>query len=243
VTGQLTAAMPGSPALMFEPRAQMLLQCDDSDAELANIDGAALAAGANRMLVGEEVVQFMRATPLGAGLWRLEGLLRGRGATEAEALAGHPEGARVVLLDERLELLDAGRFDAASERLAAIGQAEAEPVFTAVGTPGRSRRPLTPVHARVAALATGDLALAWTRRARGSWHWRDFVDVPLIEEDERYEVGAGPVSSPLAIWNADTPALTLAGADIAALPAGTPLWVRQLGSHGRSPELLFPHLT
>jgi hypothetical protein len=242
ITGRLAASMPASPALLFEPRAQILMQCDDPEAELASIDGAAMAAGANRLLVGEELIQFMRATPLGAGRWQLGGLLRGRGATEAEASAGHTPGAQVVLLDERLLQLDAARFDSAAERLAAIGAADRDPVFASVATPGRSRRPLTPVHPRAAALPGGGLALAWTRRARGAWAWPDAVDVPLVEEFERYEIGAGPVSAPVQSWLVEAPALALSAADLAALGAGTVLWVRQLGSHGRSPALFLYRL-
>lgn len=242
VTGRLDTPMPGSPALLFEPAAHLLLQCDDPEAELASVDGAALAAGANRLLIGHEVVQFMHAKPLGAGRWHLKGLLRGRGATEAEALAGRPAGTRAILLDERLVLLDAGRLDPATERLAAIGSGDAEPVFAVVGTPGRSRRPLAPVHPRVAVSSSGDVTLAWTRRTRGAWNWRDFVEVPLVEEFERYEVGAGPVAAPVMSWLSDEPSVTLSAADLASLSASTPLWVRQIGSHGLSPALLLHRL-
>jgi hypothetical protein len=241
-TARLDAALPGSPALLFEPTAQIDLACDDPDTELTGVDGAALAAGANRLLVGNEIVQFSAATPLGVGRWRLRGLLRGRGGTEAEARAGHGVGVRAVLLDERLLLLDAASFDPATERLAAIGLADAEPVFAAVAAPGRSRRPLAPVHPGVSQLPSGGLAFRWTRRARGAWAWRDGIDVPLVEEGERYELGAGPVAAPVRIWTSEVPALVLSAEDLAPLAAGTAMWVRQLGTHARSPELLLHHL-
>lgn len=238
VTARLDAPLARSPALMFEPSARIELICDDPEAEFAAVDGAALAAGANRLLVGEEIVQFLRAVPLGEGRWRLEGLLRGRGATEAEARAGHAAGTRAVLLDQRPVLLDGGSFDPATERLAAIGLADAEPVFAAVSAPGRSRRPLAPVHPRARAMPSGGLALSWTRRARGAWAWADGVEVPLVEESERYEIGAGPSAAPLAAWMSETPALVLSAEELAQLAPGTPLWVRQVGTHARSPELL-----
>lgn len=238
VTGHLQAPLGGSPALMFEPGAAIELKCDDPDAELATVDGAALAAGANRLLVGEEIVQFMRAVALGEGRWLLSGLLRGRGATEAEAAVGHAPATRAVLLDERLQLLDGARFDPGTERIAAIGTADPEPIFAAIGAPGRSRRPLPPVHPSVLAIAAGGLTLGWTRRARGAWAWHDFVDAPLVEEAELYEVGAGPVDAPLATWTTQTPRLELEEESLSPLAAGTPLWVRQIGSHGRSAALL-----
>ena len=237
VMGRLEQPLGGSPALLFEPDAAVEVLCDDPDADFAASSGAAFAGGANRLLVGEEILQFMEAEPLGAGRWRLTGLLRGRGATEAEALAGHAAGTRVCLLDDRLHLLDGSAFDAGSERLAAIGTAGPEPVYAAVRAPGRSRRPLAPVHPAAIPVAEGGLLLEWTRRARGAWVWRDGVDVPLVEEAERYEVGAGPAEAPIALWRVAEPTLALAAGDLAPLPPGTPLWVRQIGSHAASPPL------
>lgn len=238
ITATLTAPLGGSPALMFEPGAAIDLLCDDSTAQFATVDGSALAGGANRLLVGDEIVQFLRAEPLGGGRWRLSGLLRGRGATEGEARADHASGARAVLLDERLLLFDAALLDPATERLAAIGAGDAEPVFATVAAPGRSRRPLAPVHPLGVVEADGALRLEWTRRARGAWAWADGVAVPLVEEAEAYEVGAGPVEAPLSTWTTATPTLVLDPITLAGLVSGTPLWVRQLGTHARSPALL-----
>ena len=237
VMGSLALPLAPSPGLLFEPAASLELLCGDPEADFASTDGAALAAGANRLLVGEEIVQFMEATPLGAGRWRLAGLLRGRGATEAEALAGHAAGALVCLLDDRLQLLDGAAIDSAHERLAAIGSADPEPVYAAVRAPGRSRRPLTPVHPVALPAAEGGLLLEWTRRARGAWAWRDAVEVLLVEEIEAYEVGAGDPATPLALWSVSVPMLSLSPGELAPLAPGTPLWVRQIGSHAASPAL------
>ena len=237
VTGRLAEPLAGSPAIMFEPSAWLEVRCDNPDAAFLSTDGAAFAAGANRLLVGEEIVQFMQATLVGGGRWRLSGLLRGRGATEAEAKAGHATDARVCLLDDRLQLLDGAAFDAATERLAAIGNADPEPVFAEVRAPGRSRRPLAPVHAVAIETPDGGVMLEWTRRARGAWAWSDGAETPLVEEAERYEVGAGASDVPSAVWPVGTTALTLTAGDLAALAPGTLLWVRQVGSHGRSPVL------
>ena len=237
VTAVLEKPLAGSPAVMFEPGASITLRCDDPDAGFLSTDGAALAAGANRLLVGEEIVQFMQAAPQGDGVWRLSGLLRGRGATEAEARSGHTAGACVVRLDERLVLLDGAALDAAHERIAAIGSAEAEPVFASVSAAGRSRRPLPPVHPAAHPRSDGSLVLEWTRRARGAWAWPDGVEVPLVEETEAYEVGAGMADSPSATWAVAEPTIALSAAELSALAAGTILWVRQIGSHAASPAI------
>lgn len=210
------------------------LRCDDPDAVLTDADLAGLAAGANRLLIGEEIVQFALAQPRGEGRWRLAGLLRGRGAGEAEALAGHAAGTRGVLLDERLRLIDGAGFDPATQRLAAIGLGDVEPVFARVAAPGRSRQPLPPVHPIAAIGPTGDWSFGWTRRARGAWGWADGVETPLVEESERYEIGAGPPAAPLRLWTSAAAALTVPAAELAGLASGTQLWVRQLGSHAPS---------
>src|SRR5690606_20783767 len=106
-----------------------------------------LANGANRALLGGEVVQFAEAISLGGAGWRLRGLLRGRGGTEAAALAGHPPGARFVLLDDRPIALDAASIGG-SASVVAIGLAESEPAIAPIDNPGLTLRPLAPVHPR-----------------------------------------------------------------------------------------------
>lgn len=238
VTGVLAASLAGSPALMFEPGAAVEVDCDNATADLVTVDGPSLAAGANRLLIGGEIVQFLTAEKLAERRWRLTGLLRGRGASEEEARAGHPVGARVVLLDHRLQLFDATLVDPATERLAAIGAGDLDPVFASLTGAGRSRQPLTPVHPIAVLESDGSLALEWTRRARGAWAWAESVVTPLVEEGEEYEVGAGPVGSPVATWICVRPGLTLGVAELAPLGPGTQLWVRQVGTYGRSPALL-----
>ncbi len=66
----------------------------------------ALATGANAAMLGDELIQFGSAEPLGGGRFRLSRLLRGRRGTEWAA-ATHVAGEAFVLLDrERLSVLD-----------------------------------------------------------------------------------------------------------------------------------------
>ncbi|MFX9123832.1 hypothetical protein ABTN41_20585, partial [Acinetobacter baumannii] len=76
---------------------------------------------ANRALVGDEIIQFASAQPLGGGLWRLGTLLRGRGGTEW-AVGGHTIGDRFVLLDAALTPIDPARVtQAANTAVVAVG--------------------------------------------------------------------------------------------------------------------------
>lgn len=238
--GLTESALTGSPGFMIEEGASLQVALLAPDMALAPASRQALAAGANRLLVGDEVVQFAGAVPLGASRWRLEGLLRGRGGSEGAALRGHPPGTLVVLLDDALipfEQLSPAAANA--ERFAALGLAGQEPVLADLANRGSTLRPLHPVHPRHRLDAERMLHLAWTRRARAAWYWGEGVEVPLMEDSERYLVGAGPPSQPLRSWETGAPSLVLAAADRVGLPPGLPLWVRQIGRHALSqPTLL-----
>ena len=241
----LTALGPGQP-FRFDSRASLELQLEDADSQLQPASMAALAQGANRALLGNELVQFHNAEPLGGRRWRLRGLLRGRGGTEIEAQRLHPPGTRFTLIDDRLTTIDPDRIaPSPTAEVAAIGVADADPVIATLENAGVSRRPLMPVHPRIDHGADGSLNLQWTRRARGGWHWPNEVEQPLIEQSESYDVGLGPVDAPLRIWNVNAPGLTLDPAVMAALSAsysGAPLWVRQRGSFAVSSALFLTRL-
>lgn len=195
-----------------------------------------LAAGANRALVGEEILQFARAEHVGGATWRISTLLRGRGGTEHLALSGTPAGAAFVLLDDRPLLLDESQLGIASS-IAAIGLADGDPVTATIVGAGTTLRPLTPVHPRVAELPDGSLALCWIRRARGAWAWPATVEVPLNEQGEAWEIGLGDPDASIMRWEVTNPALTISAAVMGQLRTdhpGEPLWVRQIGTHARS---------
>ncbi len=242
VGGTLEGALGLSNSLLFEPLAKMLVVLADSEAELRETGVEGLASGANRLLVGGEVLQFAHVEPLGNGRWEISGLLRGRGGTEAAAGAGHAPGTQVTLLDDRLLLVSPDLLSGSSAPLfAAIGLADEQPVMAETQNPGASRKPPTPVHPRIAANADGGLSLSWTRRARGGWAWLSEVEQPLVEQEESYEVGLGPVEASFALWLAALPQMTIAPATRAALAAAYPaavLWVRQRGSYAKSDPLL-----
>lgn len=240
--GALEQALAPSDALLLEPRAEATVVLADETAALAGASAEALAGGANRLLVGAEVMQFARADALGAGRWRLSGLLRGRGGTEAEAAAGHPPGTAVTLLDDRLLAVPPAMLAGSSAPdFAAIGLADAQPVFAATENAGAGRKPPSPVHPRSAVTADGSVALGWTRRARGGWTWLDEVEQPLVEQNECYTVGIGPADAPAASWLVSEPALTLPPG-VAAAHSGAPVWVRQRGSYAVSDPLFLTTL-
>lgn len=238
IMGVLQHPLGPSKAMVYEELAFLDVKLAAEDAAFASASVAGLAEGANRLLVGDEVWQFAAAAQIGPALWRLSGLLRGRGGTEHSALNGHLSGAAVIFIDNTLRTFDPAEVPAVPETtIAAIGTGEEEPVTAKLSNAGLSLTPLTPVHPRIARAADGTVALCWTRRARGQYRWRDGVDTPLVEQLESYRVGVGPVARPVAEWIVTEPRLDLTGQTFDSLQSAYPaqtLWVRQIGDFAQS---------
>lgn len=198
---------------------------------LASADEVALDAGANLALVGEELLQFGEAQPLGGNRWRLSRLWRGRRGTENHVGSGLP-GDRFVLID--------AATIASRDAIAGVGTvvtvtATGVGADTANGSAtltGRSVVPPAPVELKAEMLTDGSVMLRWTRRSRTGWRWVDGVDAPMGEERERYQV---------RIIAAAGESIEMADAPMMAIPAhvvaGSPVTVevRQAGDHGLSP--------
>ncbi|MEL6529419.1 MAG: phage tail protein [Pseudomonadota bacterium] len=239
--GSLSDSLRPSNATLLEPLATLDLRLVSRDLALEPSDVVGLTAGNNRLLVGDEIVQFLNASDLGDGHWRLSGLLRGRGGTEASALGGHTADTPVTLLDDRINGLDAAQTgNAPTSRIAAIGRGDQEPVYAVLRNAGISRRPLSPVHPRLRVDDEDNWIFCWTRRARGYWFWEDRIEVPLVEETERYVIGFGAVSAPLQTWEVNTAEIVLSEIERSSLVTqhgSAPLWVRQIGTFDQSPAL------
>ncbi|MGE4303697.1 MAG: phage tail protein [Novosphingobium sp.] len=240
VIGTVSNALPAASPLLVDRQSQIIVSLVDPAMQLASVDMRQLAFGANLALVGEEILQFAKATPVGDGNWRLEGLLRGRGGTEGKA-ASHVAGEPFVVLNSAPTALDVGILGRQSERqLVAIGRGDDSPVVAPVLLDGITLRPLAPVHPRCSQAPDGTLSLGWTRRARGGWQWQDGVDVPLVEEAETYIVTLGAFESPFAQWNTHEPRMEIPPAVLITLlpeATGQPLTVRQRGTHALSDPL------
>lgn len=247
IGGELAHPLGASSCMRFESAASLVVRLGDPDAELVSTDTDGLARGANRLLVGSEVMQFAHAEPLGNSEWKLTGLLRGRGGTELAASVGHDAGAGATLLDEAIVALDSLEpLVAASVEFAAVGPAETEPVIAALENQGSSRQPPSPCHGKMAVTADGSLELTWVRRTRGGWQWLDEVEQPLVEQSELYEIGFGPASAPHRFYYSLLPHLTLDAAtrlDLEISFPGEPVWVRQSGTFGKSRPLLLGNLS
>ena len=241
VVGTSITALPAASVMLFDRRSTVTIALTDPAANLSDATMRQLAQGANRALLGDELIQFRSAQPLGQGQWRLAGLLRGRGGTE-HGIGSHFAGDSFALLDSPLTTLDAALVGPSIHAaIAAVGLADPAPVYASVSLAGIGWRPLSPVHGRAAAPASGGLELRWTRRARGGWTWDDGVDLPLNEQRENYAVEFGSPEPAVARWDAATPWISVSAAEWTALSAAQPAGifsVRQVGDRAVSLPLI-----
>jgi Putative phage tail protein len=180
--------LPMAPAHIEDRIHAVEVQLDSADDMLFDADVAALLAGANRALLGDELIQFGIAAPTSAGRWRLSRLWRGRRGTE-DQIAVHSAGTRFALLDSDAIRAVPGEFAVAGLQIMAAGVGDSAPWPAAtVASVGRAMMPLAPVHLVARALAGGDVEIVWIRRSRDGWQWRDLLDAPLAEAGECYRV-------------------------------------------------------
>ena len=241
--GTALNAVPSASPLLFDRHSILDVALAGPDLSLTGATMRQLAMGANRAVVGEEIIQFAVAQPIGLGRWRLSGLWRGRGGTEG-AVAQHQAGERFILLDGTGIVLDpALAGNVAQGEVHAIGVADLQAAVAPIAMRGIGSRPPRPVHAHWSRLEDGTVRLAWTRRARGAWLWPDGVDAPLGEQAESYWVTFASESAIHASWITDKPELPLASPDLARLLArhhAGQFFVRQRGDKALSEALSIP---
>ena len=188
--GRIEVAPDAASAWLVDRRSRVVVAMARPDMMPGDADAAALAQGTNLALLGDELVQFARAEPLGNGRWALTDLRRGLRGTEAAIGTQRP--------GDRFALIEADAVATIELPVAAIGRRlrilasgtgdDAAPVEVSLMVTGASVAPPAPVHGTVVAQPDGGLAIGWVRRSRAGWSWVDGADVPLGEEAERYRV-------------------------------------------------------
>jgi len=202
--GTAAAASIGTALTVLPPAGSALFDRDSTiEVELANdamwLEGRsddALVDGANLAAVGDELIQFGDAEPLGDRRFRLSRLLRGRRGTEWAA-ADHEVGDDFTLIEpERLVVVEAPAGSPGGEaRITAAGVGDLPGAASAsIEIAGATLRPPAPVHLTARETGSGDLDISWVRRSRHGWSWLSGSETPLAEEAERYRLvifGAG----------------------------------------------------
>jgi hypothetical protein len=153
---------------------------------LASATEGQVLAGANRAVIGDEIIAFKTATLIATNTYRLGGLLRGLRGTEF-AMPAHAGGEAFVLLpatsiSEPLTERDVPVL----YKIAPLGGTESMPVqFT---NTMNALRPYAPVQLAGGVDASGNVTLQWVRRSRVRGDWLNGSDVPIGEALEQYVV-------------------------------------------------------
>ncbi len=228
VIGMVVTPAGAASALIEDRLSQLVIDLAHAEMEMADASPEALDAGVNLALVGDELIQFARAEPLGAARWRLSGLWRGRRGTE-DAIGAMAAGDRFILIERETLVHQDGRGAVGAPlNLMATGVGDAEPVEIGVTVTGRSATPPAPVALQAGPDAGGRM-LRWTRRSRAGWRWSDGTDAPIGESAERYQLRIMVAGQPDIVALSDAPRWLVTSA------AGATVEVRQAGDHGLSP--------
>ncbi len=251
--GTLTAPLAPGPPNRLDRGARLMVTLVsgglESVSERALLDGANLAA-VGAMETGFELIQFASATLVAERTFELSGLLRGRFGSEPEILAERASGERFVLIEPAvaaLSGLDAGDLmgRTLTVRAGPPGRDLADGSFATASAVWRALalRPLSPAHARIRRLASGDIAIAFTRRTRTGGDGWEQADVPLAEDRELYAVDIERNGVIVRTLTIDRPNAIYAAADQradhdGALPGSVTLVIAQISQRfGRGAPL------
>jgi hypothetical protein len=189
--GIATTALPNCPSWFMDCASTVNVQM--LQGILASCGAADLLNGANAAMLGSEIIQFQTATLIGPGLYALSNLLRGRRGTESTT-GTHVVGEQFVLLTQgSVQFIPALLTDRNRNyefRALSNGQALCDAVDTNFTYALMTLQPFSPVYvAGSRSSGTGsDLTITWIRCARKNGDWIDYVDVPLDEPVELYDV-------------------------------------------------------
>lgn len=245
--GVLEEEAPIGSTYLIDQRHKLRVRLEHEGMGLESVNNSRLLAGANRAMLGGELIQFGAAelesgTQSEGRVWRLSRLLRAQGGQVVDG--PHPAGTPFLLLDDHAVL---PMVDSLAQR-AGMGGAWVEwaergdTLMHSVAVPSSANalRPLVPVHGRAQADENGGLWLSWIRRSRVNIGWRDEVDMPLGEAAELWRLTLHPPDSAkamMAAWEISTPQFYLEPALVAQLPTGTAAQIIQVGDFASSAGL------
>lgn len=220
VIGACTTLMPTGPTTIFDDGSTVNVRL--ASGTLSSVTEAQMCNGANAAAIGSmsggwEIVGFQNATLQGDGTYLLSRFLRGRRGTEW-AVGTHAIGDQFVLLESGdLIRPDTAATEINSARyykLPSFGTHLTDAAEITYTHQAAGKKPLSPVHisGRRHAPATNDWTVSWVRRGRLDWEWRDYVETPLGEATESYEIDIMSGSTVKRTLTASTQSVTYTAA-------------------------------
>jgi hypothetical protein len=186
VTGTL-----GDPTALWSWDTTNTLTVAMTNGVLTGTTDLAVLNGANALVVGKEVIQYVNAVQTSPGTFVLSRLLRGRRNTEYAAY-GHSASETVFdpttgLKHEAspLALIGLLRY----YRGVTVGQNITDVTSTNFTISANDLKPAMPVQITGSRDMSNNLTIGWVRRTRYAGDWLDSVGfVPLNEENESYSI-------------------------------------------------------
>jgi hypothetical protein len=158
---------------------------------LSSLTEAQVLNGGNACIIGSELLYFKNAVLTDTNTYTLSGFLRGRRGTEW-AMSTHVAAERFVLLTANTVY---NQPESSSEigisrwyKAPAFGSALINAVSAAFTDTSVRLECLSPVGIGGGRDSSGNLTINWIRRGRTDIEWRDYVDVPVGETAESYEI-------------------------------------------------------
>jgi len=195
IVGETLTVLPPGPLWRSDRHAVLELRLRGG--VLASVSPEAALAGANALALLDaagavEIVTASQVELVGPGRFRLSGLMRGLGGSEAAAARSLPTGSRVVVLDGAAVTFTDDLADLGIVRRYRVGPvqrdiADATVVEVAAAASAAALLPLAPVHPQARREADG-IRFSWIRRTRIDGDSWDLAEVPLGEEAERWEI-------------------------------------------------------
>lgn len=166
-----------------------------ANGDLYDVTEAAMLGGANHFAYGAdgrwEIIAAQKCTLQSGKTYVLRDLLRGRFGSEW-AMGLHQVGDAIVLLDtDDLAMVSMSASTIGLSRLyrgITYGRDLSTDSNRSFTYQAVNLKPLAPILLNGHRDASGNWSLSWVRRARGLVEWRDYVDTPLNEATEQYQI-------------------------------------------------------
>lgn len=196
--GDVEGIVPDGPIDVWDRTTVIRLTLLNANKELDTISEASVYNGGNGLWIGNpetghgEILQFMTATFVSAGVYDVSDLLRGRRGTEWAVGTHGPNEMFVVLADSaNIGRHDFGATDWDAERLykaVTIGRSASEVTAQAFTNTGEGKRPFSPAHLVGRwDREVDDLKVSWFRRTRLAPTGIGAA-TPLGEDSETYQL-------------------------------------------------------
>lgn len=185
--GRATTTLGGGVTGLYLDRDNTVtVELFDSNNELTSTGFQQVAAGANRMLIGSEIIGFLDATLVSTGVYTLSNLIRGMFNTE-EFIDEHGTSESFVILGSLGQtFIETGLTSVGTQRVykaVPTGQAVADVPGEVALIQGNSYKNYTPYAVRATRNSSGDIDIRWLRRTRVPFRTFSPTVAPLLDTE------------------------------------------------------------